>query len=323
MFDVAAARAALSPIDWANPAVPAGALADYVRHYGLDFGGRIAGLRHGIGTVRVTVPDIGHDYRIAVQLFQVPQPRGTVLVLHGYYDHVGIFDHVIEHLLSRGFDVIAFDLPGHGLSGGEPASIGDFSEYQQVFATVLEGAVRSRLIVPLSIVAQSTGGAIVMEWLLRTHSTSEESPFAHVVLLAPLVRPVNWGMNRRVHTLISLFRKRIARKFAVNSHDPEFLRFLREDDPLQSHDLSVCWVGALKRWIPLIEAATPCDYPLVVIQGDEDGTVDWRHNLSLIGKKFPRMQAHMVATGRHQMANESPELRREIFARIDAQLLQD
>lgn len=320
MFDVDAARAALPPLDWADPAPPGGALAGYVRHYGLDFGGRIAGLRHGIGYITVPTP-LAAAYRIVVQLFQVPSPRGTVLLLHGYYDHVGIYDHVIEHLLARGFDVVAFDLPGHGLSSGAPAAIDDFSEYQSVFDSMLAGLGESRLAVPLYAVAQSTGGAIVMEWLLRARASAESSPFAAVVTLAPLVRPVHWGFNRMLYQVIRPFRDGIARKFAVNSHDEDFLRFLREDDPLQSRRLSTRWVGAMKDWIPRLEGATPCAYPLAVIQGEEDGTVDWRHNLGVIRLKFPRATVHMIPTARHQLVNEAPALRAQVFAAMDKHLL--
>jgi alpha-beta hydrolase superfamily lysophospholipase len=319
MFDVAAARAALKPMDWALPAEPQAALRDYVRHYGLDFGGHIAGLRHGIGYIDVSTV-LPSDYRIAVQTFQVPKPRGTVLVMHGYFDHVGIFDHVIEHLLGRDFDVVSFDLPGHGLSSGAPAAINSFSEYQHVLDAVLAGVAQTRLAVPLSVVAQSTGGAIIMEWLLRSRATPDSSPFAAVVTFAPLVRPVNWAVNRTLYLLLRLFRRYIARKFAVNSHDADFLDFLRNRDPLQSRDLSVLWVGAMKRWIPHIENATPCTYPLVVVQGDEDGTVDWRHNLGVIRAKFPDVQVHMIATGRHQLANEAPALREQALAVLDRAL---
>lgn len=319
MFDVDAARAALVPLDWAHPPAPGGALADYVRFYGLDFGGRIAGLQHGIGYIDVSTP-LPSDYRIVVQLFQVPAPRGTVLVMHGYFDHVGLFDHVIEHLLAAGFDVVSFDLPGHGLSSGDRAAITSFSEYQYVLDAVLAGLAKTRLVVPLSVVAQSTGGAIIMEWLLRSGATNDTCPFAAVVTFAPLVRPVNWAFNRTLYVLLRFFRRYIARKFAPNSHDEDFLRFLREQDPLQSRFLSVRWVGAMKKWIPRIERATPCPYPLVVVQGDEDGTVDWRHNLKVVREKFTGARVHMIATGRHQLANESPALRAQVLAVLDAAL---
>lgn len=311
-FDRAVVVAALPAWNWQAPAAAIGAPGDYARFYGLD---RLApSARHGIGVLDVA------GYRIALQSWRLPQPRGTVLVLHGYYDHVGIFDHAIAAVLAAGHDVLAFDLPGHGLSSGEPAAIGDFAEYQQVLQAIVRGMGDAALARPWHVLAQSTGGAIFMEYLLANRLDRAQAPFAGAALLAPLVRPVNWRINGLVHGVVSPFRDRIARKFATNSHDAEFLHFLRAVDPLQARHLSVRWVGALKRWIPRMEAHAPLDFPLVVVQGDEDGTVDWRHNLRVIREKFPLATIHVIPQGRHQLVNESPEFRERALAHVTATL---
>lgn len=309
-FDPAAARAALAAFDWQDPAAPAGALAAYVRHYGLD---ALAGpgIRHGMGRIEAA------GYRIAVQCWRHEGGvRGTVLVLHGYYDHIGIFDHVIAHLLALDFDVVAYDLPGHGLSSGAPAVIDDFANYQSVLQAVLAGMRASSLASPWHVVAQSTGAAILMEYLLSQHRDGAAVPFSRAVLLAPLVRPVNWQTNRLLYHVMRPFRDTVPRKFAVNSHDADFLRFLREEDPLQARELSTRWVGAMKRWIPRMGSHASCAFPLTVVQGDEDGTVDWRHNLGVIREKFPRADIHVIPGGRHQLANEAPAWRDRVFALI-------
>lgn len=312
-FDPVAARAALPVLDWRAPAAPAGELLAYVRHYRLD---TLAdpGVRHGMGRIEAA------GYRIAVQCWRHDDgARGTVLVLHGYYDHIGIFDHVIAHLLTLGFDVVAFDLPGHGLSSGAPAVIDDFATYQSVLHSVLAGLRESGLPSPRHVVAQSTGGAILMEYLLSQHRDGTGAgnlPFYRAVLLAPLVRPVNWRTNRLLYHAMRPFRDAIPRKFAVNSHDAEFLRFLRDEDPLQARELSTRWVGAMKRWIPRMEAHATSDFPLTIVQGDEDGTVDWRHNLGVIRQKFPRADIHLIPGGRHQLANEAPPWRAQVLAVI-------
>ena len=71
-------------------------------------------------------------YQIAVQLWLPEQPRATLIVQHGYYDHMGLYRHLIEWALGMGFAVLACDLPGHGLSSGARADIGEFGEYQLV-----------------------------------------------------------------------------------------------------------------------------------------------------------------------------------------------
>lgn len=70
-------------------------------------------------------------YQIALQAWWPEQPRATLVLLHGYYDHVGLYRHVIEWALGMGFAVLSFDLPGHGLSSGARASIGDFASTRQ------------------------------------------------------------------------------------------------------------------------------------------------------------------------------------------------
>jgi alpha-beta hydrolase superfamily lysophospholipase len=52
--------------------------------------------------------------------------------LHGYLEHSGIYQPIIKEILEQGFSVITYDLPGHGLSNGSPASIQNFDHYQQV-----------------------------------------------------------------------------------------------------------------------------------------------------------------------------------------------
>ncbi|MFZ5724367.1 MAG: alpha/beta hydrolase [Pseudomonadota bacterium] len=314
-FDRAAVIAALPAWNWQQSAAmeaaaAGGAPAAYARFYGLDRVGGDRPVRHAMGDI-----DAG-GYRIVVQSWRQPEARGTVLVLHGYYDHVGIFDHVIAAVLAAGFDVLTFDLPGHGLSSGEPAAIGDFREYQAVLQAIVDGMRHAALPQPWQVVAQSTGGAVFMDYLLGVPRDHGRAPFARAVLLAPLVRPVNWRINGLVHALIHPFRRNIARKFAVNSHDDEFLHFLRAVDPLQPRHLSVRWVGALKRWIRDLEARPPRDFPLTVVQGDEDGTVDWRHNLRVIRHKFPGCSVRLVPQGRHQLANEAPEFRSQVLQHV-------
>ena len=51
-----------------------------------------------------------------VQLWAPAEPQGTLLLLHGYYDHMGLYRHVVDWALSMNFAVLACDLPGHGLS---------------------------------------------------------------------------------------------------------------------------------------------------------------------------------------------------------------
>lgn len=286
------------------------ALVAYRQFYNITFEEEFPGLQVSIGT-----HDIG-GYRIALHYYRQPNPEaGTVFLLHGYYDHVGIFNHATRALLHGGYSVVAYDLPGHGLSSGELVAIPDFHRYQIVFRHVLD-FFASHAPKPWHAVAQSTGGAIVIDFLLDHSARHLEIPFSSVVLFAPLLRPRGFGVGRYVHQLISPFTDYVKRGFSLNSHSQDFLHFLRNVDPLQSRQLSAKWVGALKNWVPTIESSPASDFPLMVIQGQQDGTVEYEHNLFVLRQKFPHMELVLIPAARHQLVNESAELRQEIFSNV-------
>jgi alpha-beta hydrolase superfamily lysophospholipase len=134
------------------------------------------------------------------------------------------------------------------------------------------------------------------------------------------VRPFKWSTARWLHTLVRPFAKSIKRVFTVNSGDADFLDFLENKDPLQYHRLPAGWVTALKKWIPGFEAADRVKISPVVIQGDLDETVDWRHNLGVIRDKFQEPDVHMLTGARHHLANEHAEYREKILRIIDRYL---
>lgn len=280
----------------------------YRQFYQLDFDG-LEQVSHFAGLLKTS------GYDIAVQIWRQPGARGTALLVHGYYDHTGIYGSLIEFCLRQRLDVVIFDLPGHGLSSGERAAINSFQEYDEVFSLVLQ-QVEAHLAGPLYLFGQSTGGAISINYLLKRQLTPQQSPFEAITLFAPLVRPKGWTKARILHSILSLFIRRIKRDFNPNSADRDFLRFIAEHDPLQPRYLSVRWVGALRQWVPFIELSPKCDVPLNIIQGDADNTVDWCHNLAILSQKFSNRQVFMLPGGQHHVVNESVENRRKVYQQV-------
>lgn len=288
---------------------PIGASAQcYRQFYGIDFENRFNDLKVYMGKTHVA----GFD--IVVHSYIPKAAKGTVFVVHGYYDHVGIYNHLIKTLLRNRYAVMAFDLPGHGLSSGSRAAISSFRQYGPVFKRVLQLA-KDHAPQPWHVVAQSTGGAIVSEYLLQFAGLEERIPFDGVVFYAPLIRPVHWFLNKRLHTVVSPFRNFVARKFSENSNDPDFAEFIRDKDPLQPRYLSSKWVGALKQWIPYIERHVPIDFPLYIMQGKSDQTVDWQHNIPLFQRIFKGTEVTFMPNVRHHVVNELELYRRDVFAR--------
>ncbi|MEO8642232.1 alpha/beta hydrolase [Pseudomonas sp.] len=299
-FDPDHLRASLRPLaDWQPLSLEALA---YQRFYGLDFAGR--NVRSGLGRFAVD------GYDVVSQVWWPERAKATLFLFHGFYDHTGLYRHVIEWALDQDFAVIACDLPGHGLSSGERASIKDFAEYQDTLQKLFAEAQSLDLPQPWHLFGQSTGGAIVIDHVLNQGASSPAQ--GQVILLSPLVRPRAWGWSKLSYYLLKPFVKAIARRFSENSNDPDFLPFLQAD-PLQPLRLPTAWVGALARWIKRIEAAPYSMRRPLIVQGQADMTVDWEHNLEVLRGKFDRPQVLMLPEARHHLANETLALRREYF----------
>ncbi|WP_462380697.1 alpha/beta hydrolase [Pseudomonas sp. Marseille-QA0892] len=257
------------------------------------------------------------SYRIAGQAWLPEQPKGTWVLLHGYYDHMGLYGHLIRWALGQGFAVIACDLPGHGLSEGAPASIEDFGHYHDVLIALLGEADRLNLPAPWHLCGQSTGAAIVVDHLLRGDVRDE---VGRSILLAPLVRPRAWVRSRLSYHALSPFVRELPRRFTVNSTDTAFIDFVHTRDPLQAKVLPSAWVGALARWIPQIESSAPSPRRPIVVQGDADLTVDWRYNLKVLKQKFDTPQTLLIPGARHHLANERRETRQQYLDFLKVQL---
>lgn len=307
-FDPAAVRSALRPLEFSGLSVASGAEIDYFAYYGIDFENRVPGVTHHFGTLAA------NGFAIACHFYEQRRSRGTCVLLHGYFDHAGLYAHLIEHCLRQRYSVLIWDLPGHGLSDGPQASIHDFEDYTDVLAAVLEHH-RERLPAPLVAIGQSTGAAVLMSWAFRKCHTAAECPFERIALLAPLVRPARWRSVRLLHTVLRPFRNGVRRQFMENSSDQRFLDFVRAD-PLQSTVLPIRWVSAMRDWVREFREHPVTDFAPLVVQGTADDTVDWRWNLAMIRQKFPRAEVRMLEGARHHLVNEARPTREAVFAAL-------
>ncbi|WP_426415387.1 alpha/beta hydrolase [Aestuariirhabdus sp. LZHN29] len=277
--------------------------------------------------VRQSVGYFEHQgQRIALYRFRPLQARGSCFLLHGYYDHVGLYGHLIRFLLGQGFEVVAIDLPGHGLSEGERASIKEFCHYRQLLGELVSNAARDGLPRPWVAMGQSTGAGILADFVLSADATSKakaHSPFDQLVMLAPLLRPHRWPLARIAHCLLNPLIREIPRSYSRNSSDEAFLDFVRYRDPLQPRILPLAWVAALGRWIPRMLAASPSQCASLIVQGEADQTVDWRFNIPVYTRLFPAAKVLYLPQAGHHLANESVSLREYYLHWLSQNLIND
>jgi len=297
----------IEPIKDVNPAGYSPAVREYFTHYGLD--GDWCDAEHVFGSFDSA------GFTLAAHVYKPAQYTATVVLLHGYLNHSGQFRHLIRYLLENGFAVAVYDLPGHGLSTGESAAIDSFDQYVRTVQDFLKLA-RGYLDGPFYGVGFSAGAAILIEMMLENIADG----FEKIVLAAPLIHWSAYEQSKGAYKAYVQFTDKIARFHRKNSSDKEYLIFNKTQDYLHAKHLSLKWVKALFDWNDKIEPMAPCNRQVLVIQGDKDGTVDWKYNLDLIGKKFPKAEIKMIPGANHELFNEAIEHKQQALQMIQGYL---
>ena len=296
-------RQELPPWSESTPGTLTPAQRRYVEYFELPR----QGLVHRIGTVPTS------RLNIAVQRFTPNRtPRGTVVLLHGYLDHSALHSRAIRTFTNWGFTVVVYDMPGHGLSDGDPAAVDDFQIYADVLAAVIRTASADTAR-PLWLVAHSTGAAAVLTLLNQWRDHSPPPRLEGVVLLAPLIRSWATGPSELGHALADPFVDRVPRVQRPVSHDPETMRMLRRN-PMRVRSVPLGWFEELREWQERVEDWAPLPAANVtVLQGTNDTVVAWRQNLAILQRLFPNAQMHRIEGARHQLLNEDQTHREPVY----------
>jgi len=305
-YDVEAVKKAVKPLVFKESDYPE-AVEKYFKYYRLD----IEGVEHMFGSV-----EAGKKTLVS-HVFRPAKSKGTVLLVHGYYDHAGIMARLIEELVAKGYTVAMYDQPGHGLSEGARADIGDFSEYVAALRD-FTALCAEELDGPFYLVGHSLGGAAVCDYVL----TTDETPFDKVILMAPLIRSAAWRMSGFGHAVAGSVVDSVPRVFRRNSSDKRFLKFMK-NDPLQAKRVPMGWLEALRDWNKRVAKYQASDKPVKVIQGTKDTTVSWKYNMKLLKRKFTNAEVVTVEGAGHQLMNESEKLRGKVFEEITGYLQEE
>ncbi len=139
-----------------------------------------------------------------------PREAPTVLLAHGWWSHAGRFVMIGEELLSRGFQLVGFDAPGHGRSSGHRASMPEFA---RTMRAVVEhtGPVHAA-------VGHSLGGAALV------FAASRGLPVGQAVLVASPADVRVWVDRYRDALSLSpavdaTMRARLSRHLGIEWHE--------------------------------------------------------------------------------------------------------
>ena len=282
------------------------ATANYLSHYDLNFVATGDAAQQTIGL-------IAHNHQTLVgQAFFATNASANALIVHGYMDHSGLYGKLIRHLLAQNINVFIIDLPGHGLSSGQQASIDNFEQYCGAVTALHTEALKNCAQGPWFLFGQSMGGAIAMSLLQK-----QQLDIAKTVLLAPLVQPRAWRSLKWAHSLLKHVICAMPRSFSGNSHDRVFTQFIKHHDTLQTQTMPIAWINAMRVWRGQFLSQSASNAQVLLIQGTGDQTIDWRYGNHEIARLFPNHKTMIINDGMHHLANESDAYLQPVLSAID------
>ncbi|QPM90056.1 alpha/beta fold hydrolase [Pseudooceanicola algae] len=140
--------------------------------------------------------------RLRVGIWPVEQARGTVLLFPGRTEYVEKYGRAAQDLAGRGYQTLAIDWRGQGLSdrvAGDPAlgHVAQFADYQIDVQTLLAALPDLGITGPCYLLAHSMGGAIGLRALyenLPVQAAAFTAPMWDIEL-HPLLRPIAWAIS--------------------------------------------------------------------------------------------------------------------------------
>lgn len=148
------------------------------------------------------------------------ESRGTLVIVHGFNEHSGRFDHVAQYWVDQGLTVWALDQRGHGRSGGPRAYVERWDDYVDDLHAFITGPVGGGQ--PL-LLGHSMGGMITFRYGLA-HPESIKA----LVITSPLFQ------NRAQPTAIDALMAPVASRLL-----PKLLRPAPLDPSTLSRDPAV------------------------------------------------------------------------------------
>jgi alpha-beta hydrolase superfamily lysophospholipase len=94
-------------------------------------------------------------------------PERIVVLVHGYGEHIGRYEHVAEALVADGAVVWGQDHRGHGKSEGERVVVEDFEVLVDDLDGLVEAATAANPGLPVVMVGHSMGGMIATRYAQR------------------------------------------------------------------------------------------------------------------------------------------------------------
>jgi alpha-beta hydrolase superfamily lysophospholipase len=232
------------------------------------------------------------------------EARLSLVMVHGYSAHCGLYRHVGTAFASAGIAVTQFDLRGHGRSSGRRGHIADFDEYVDDLAAIVEWARQQDPGKPWALLGQSMGGAVSLAFVLSRAKTNEPdrlivaSPWLKLKMKVSAPKQMAANVAARVFPTLTMPNGLTAENVSRN---PLVLAGF-DKDPLVHHVATAGWFMATLRAQARIRLrAKELGVPTLMVLAGNDRIVANEVNLTFACEAGPIVEVRTYPEVFHEM----------------------
>jgi acylglycerol lipase len=224
--------------------------------------------------------------------------RCAVVLLHGYAEHLGLYEALARRLAAHGHAVHAMDCIGHGRSDGHRALIESWDYYVEDARTLAGIAAARHPGAPLVLLGHS-GGALAAYLLAVRHPRTASA----VVLSGAPLRPMDWALAQIAG---EAGESEDLDPTSILSTHPEYVHALMHD-PLtyKGGFLTETLQAVVQTWPEVHEAlaARRPDLPVLIVHGEQDPVVPVSH-ARFVAAALPHATLRTFRGDLHDVLNE-------------------
>lgn len=211
------------------------------------------------------------QFRFFYQKYSANLAKQIVIVVHGYGEHSGRYQNVINTFAGTNTSLYLMDNRGHGRSEGQRGHVMSFTQYLDDLHEFVRIVETHEPRLPIFFVAHSMGANIVANYL-----TQRKDDFAGAVLASPgfqigvdISKTKEWFAKIMSH-LFPWASIPSGLDISMLSHDPQVSQ-MYQNDPLTHDKVSARWFTEYVKFGNLaIRNASYIRCPILVLQGAED-----------------------------------------------------
>lgn len=212
-------------------------------------------------------------YRINYNYDRASAPRATVIISHGFAEHMGRYDYLTRAFADNSLNVVRYDLRGHG-KNEDRGYLRDFVDYVNDLNEVKAFVNSNDPDLPIFLLGHSMGGLIAALYCARF-----SDGIKGVVLSGPATGrlPSTKGYNKSFMKLVKTLAGRASLKNPIDEGicgDPQvFLDYAADELVLHKATLSLYYEFLFNGTDSLSKKLTSFSSPCLVCHGERDPIV--------------------------------------------------